>query len=84
LLLDEPTANLDEASSRVAITNLRNAAERGAIVMVATHDLNLIASSNNVLAIRKATVSVAKASDYVAMIQERSKAEPAAALGVVK
>lgn len=84
LLLDEPTANLDKTSSANVIANLQNAAQSGMIVIVATHDLNLISKAHNVLAIRQSTVSIAKAKDYVAMVIDQGKTKRAAALGVVK
>jgi putative ABC transport system ATP-binding protein/lipoprotein-releasing system ATP-binding protein len=38
ILADEPTGNLDEASATVVLDALRDAADSGAIVIVASHD----------------------------------------------
>jgi ABC-type lipoprotein export system ATPase subunit len=46
LLADEPTGNLDVASARVVIEAMRSQAERGAVVVVATHDDAVIASTD--------------------------------------
>lgn len=38
LLLDEPTSNLDESGTEIVLARAREAAERGAIVIIATND----------------------------------------------
>lgn len=42
LLADEPTGNLDSATSEVVIASLRQQAEAGATVIVVTHDPQLV------------------------------------------
>jgi putative ABC transport system ATP-binding protein len=42
LLVDEPTAELDEASRDRAVGLLKDAADRGAAVVVATHDPEVV------------------------------------------
>jgi len=42
LLVDEPTAELDEESRDRAVGLLRDAADRGAAVVVATHDPEVV------------------------------------------
>jgi len=44
LLLDEPTSNVDMASSRAIIAAVRSSVEAGASVVCATHDLELAAA----------------------------------------
>ena len=41
LLVDEPTASLDRNSARTVIAHIRGLANRGCVVVVATHDLEL-------------------------------------------
>lgn len=43
ILADEPTGNLDEASATVVLDALREAADDGAIVIVASHDPQVVA-----------------------------------------
>jgi len=65
LLLDEPTANLDPASSVAAISNLKRAADEGTIVIAASHDETLIEASGDVLIIRDGTVMAANTKQYL-------------------
>ncbi|TCO39437.1 ATP-binding cassette subfamily C protein CydD [Rathayibacter tanaceti] len=51
LALDEPTAALDEESERALLTGLRMLADRGVIVVVATHRPATIAAADSVLAL---------------------------------
>jgi putative ABC transport system ATP-binding protein len=46
LLADEPTSELDEGNREHVMAQLREEAERGAIVVVATHDPVVVASAN--------------------------------------
>jgi putative ABC transport system ATP-binding protein len=49
LLADEPTASLDRDNRELVTRYLREEAERGATVIVATHDEELISSSDRVV-----------------------------------
>jgi putative ABC transport system ATP-binding protein len=49
LLVDEPTAELDEANRDRALALLRAAADRGAAVVVATHDPAVVACCDRML-----------------------------------
>ncbi|SDG91315.1 zinc ABC transporter ATP-binding protein AztA [Microbacterium sp. 77mftsu3.1] len=49
LLLDEPTSGLDDASRRAAASALRVAADRGAAVVVVTHDLGELGDVDDVV-----------------------------------
>jgi putative ABC transport system ATP-binding protein len=49
LLVDEPTAQLDEANRDRALALLRAAADRGSAVMVATHDPAVVAVCDRML-----------------------------------
>ena len=84
LLLDEPSANLDEASARQVALSLQAAADRGVIILVATHDRELIGGSDKVLAIQKGAVSIAKASEYIAFVKGEQTTRKSSKLGVVK
>jgi ABC-type lipoprotein export system ATPase subunit len=44
ILADEPTGNLDKSTSTLVIDALRAEAERGAVVVVATHDEDVMRS----------------------------------------
>jgi len=72
LLMDEPTANLDIKAARVVINSFQQAAKRGAIVVVATHDKNLINKTNEVLLIRNNAVLVAQSSKYLNSLVRKS------------
>jgi ABC-type lipoprotein export system ATPase subunit len=49
LLVDEPTAELDEANRDRAFALLRTAADRGTAVVVATHDPAVVACCDRML-----------------------------------
>lgn len=49
LLADEPTGNLDAEASRAVLAAMRSVAERGGIVVVATHDPALVAQCDSVV-----------------------------------
>ena len=70
--MDEPTANLDIKAARVVINSFQQAAKRGAIVVVATHDKNLINKTNEVLLIRNNAVLVAQSSKYLNSLVRKS------------
>jgi putative ABC transport system ATP-binding protein len=44
LLADEPTSELDEANRTLVLTQLRTEADRGAVVLIATHDEAVVAA----------------------------------------
>lgn len=46
VLADEPTGNLDETSSNAVLGSLRHAADRGAAVVIATHDPRVLDRSD--------------------------------------
>ncbi|ROQ06388.1 ATP-binding cassette subfamily C protein CydD [Rathayibacter sp. PhB93] len=54
LVLDEPTAALDEESERALLAGLRSLADEGVIVLVATHRPATIAAADAVLALAPA------------------------------
>lgn len=51
LLADEPTGNLDADSTSVVLGRLRDEAERGTAVAIATHDPHVVAACDDVLAV---------------------------------
>jgi ABC-type lipoprotein export system ATPase subunit len=53
VLADEPTGNLDHANSRMVIDALRACADRGAAVVIATHDLDAAAAADDVVDLAK-------------------------------
>ncbi|WP_291841608.1 ATP-binding cassette domain-containing protein [Maricaulis sp.] len=65
LLLDEPTANLDAAAAPTLINALRQAAERGAIILAATHDRRVIERAKTVLLVRNGDVMAAPAEQFL-------------------
>ncbi|GHB05873.1 peptidase [Algimonas arctica] len=76
LILDEPTANLDRDSAKHVIASLKEKAERGAIVFVATHDRAVIEQSETVLAIREGGVISADANRYLASLDSSARKDP--------
>ncbi|MHC2185142.1 ATP-binding cassette subfamily C protein CydD [Rathayibacter agropyri] len=56
LALDEPTAALDEESERALLAGLRTLADRGVIVVVASHRPATIAAADSVLVLTPAAV----------------------------
>ncbi len=65
LLLDEPTANLDAAAAPGLVNALRQAAERGAIILAATHDRRVIERAKTVLLVRNGDVMAAPAEQFL-------------------
>ncbi|MBB1040527.1 ATP-binding cassette domain-containing protein, partial [Dietzia sp. Cai40] len=49
LLVDEPTAALDRATSSAVLASLERASAAGAAVLVATHEADVIARCDSVL-----------------------------------
>jgi putative ABC transport system ATP-binding protein len=52
VVVDEPTAELDDDSARLVLSELRRCAEAGSAVVVATHDARAVAGSDRVLRLR--------------------------------
>ncbi len=65
LLLDEPTANLDAAAAPGLVNALRQAADRGAIILAATHDRRVIERAKTVLLVRNGDVMAAPAEQFL-------------------
>ncbi|WP_339743925.1 ATP-binding cassette domain-containing protein [uncultured Maricaulis sp.] len=65
LLLDEPTANLDAAAAPQLIKALVEAAERGAVVIVSSHDRRLIERATTVMLVRNGSILAATAEQYL-------------------
>lgn len=72
LLLDEPTANLDPQTASTVVRSLRDAARKGSVVVVSTHDPALISETDTVLVIRNGALMSAKADDYLKLMTEES------------
>lgn len=49
ILADEPTGNLDTVSSDVVVSALRSRAENGAVVVIVTHDQDLVRKCDRVV-----------------------------------
>ncbi|WP_222195153.1 ATP-binding cassette domain-containing protein [Modestobacter italicus] len=62
LLVDEPTAGVDDATRRALLAALGAEAARGAVVVHATHDEEAIARADHVLALRDGRVDVRRLS----------------------
>lgn len=56
-VLDEPTGHQDEARTALVVDALLAATRRGTCVLVATHDADVIAAADQVLALRKPSVA---------------------------
>jgi PrtD family type I secretion system ABC transporter len=57
MLLDEPSAHLDEAAAASAIASIKGQAARGAIVLVATHDPRLLTHATQIYTIAHGTIT---------------------------
>ena len=64
LLLDEPTAHLDETAEQLVIAELRAAARRGCAVLVVAHRPALLAAADRAVHIKR-TVDVNRTADIV-------------------
>ncbi len=64
LLADEPTGNLDAGSSQIVLNLLRQLHIRGATVLIATHDRELVSQSNDrVIFLNKGRIKKMKIDD---------------------
>ncbi|MFN8196094.1 MAG: ATP-binding cassette domain-containing protein [Nocardioidaceae bacterium] len=61
LLADEPTSELDEANRGLVLAELRAEAERGAVVVVATHDPAVVAACDRHYALDEGRLVLAEA-----------------------
>jgi putative ABC transport system ATP-binding protein len=52
LIADEPTGNLDSATSREVLTTLRDCHTRGQTVVLVTHDPNVASNADRVIRMR--------------------------------
>ena len=71
LLMDEPTANLDSQAAQIVTDSFQKAAKSGTVVVVATHDKNLIRQTNQTLLIRNNAVFVADSNQYLGTITRK-------------
>lgn len=76
IILDEPTANLDQEVGTKLIASLRAAADSGSIVIVATHDTRLVETSKAVLAIRDGGIVSADAQRYLESLRSPAQVTP--------
>ncbi len=65
VVADEPTAELDDATSALVLAELRGCAQEGAAVVVATHDARVVAAADRVLALRHGVLSSERERDGV-------------------
>lgn len=65
LVADEPTAELDDATSALVLAELRRCAIAGAAVLLATHDARVTAAADRVLALRHGVLSSERERDGV-------------------
>jgi putative ABC transport system ATP-binding protein len=59
VVADEPTAELDDVSSALLLTELRRCADAGSAVIFATHDARAVAAADRVLHLRHGVLSTA-------------------------
>ncbi len=71
LLADEPTSELDEGNRGLVLAELRKEAERGAVVVVATHDDAVVAACD-----RHYVLDEGRLTDHVAPVDLRELARP--------
>lgn len=57
VIADEPTAELDDASSALVLAELRRCADAGSAVIFATHDARAVAAADRVLHLRHGVLS---------------------------
>jgi putative ABC transport system ATP-binding protein len=57
VIADEPTAELDDASSQLLLAELRRCAAAGSAVVYATHDARAVAAADRVLHLRHGVIS---------------------------
>lgn len=57
MLLDEPTAHLDEAAAAIAIAAIGDRVKLGAIALVATHDPRLLSHATQIYTIAQGTIT---------------------------
>ena len=65
IVLDEPAANLDPEKSREVTQNLVKIAAMDRIIIAATHDSNLIAATQSIMAIKDGTLMTADTKKYL-------------------
>ncbi len=65
LIADEPTAELDDATSALVLDELARCAAAGSCVIVATHDPRVVAVADRVLALRHGVLSADRERDGV-------------------
>ena len=73
IVLDEPTANLDPEKSREVTQNLVKIAAMDRIIIAATHDNNLIAATQIIMAIKDGTLMTADTKKYLEAKSAQSK-----------
>lgn len=57
IFADEPTASLDEANRQLVISLLKDCANRGAAIILATHDERLVNECDTVISLNNNNVS---------------------------
>ena len=73
LLLDEPTANLDQASVLALKTMLSKVKAAGMITIMSTHDMRLVEVADNVVVITRESLKMLSSADY---FNSMRKAQP--------
>jgi putative ABC transport system ATP-binding protein len=63
VLVDEPTAELDDESAALVMAELHRSAGDGATVIVTTHDQRVVAAADTVLALRHGVLSTERDAD---------------------
>lgn len=69
MVLDEPSANLDQISTEQLRRSLLAAKARGAIVIAATHDNRLLSMADQILLLAPGSIKMVPAADYMATLQ---------------
>jgi ABC-type lipoprotein export system ATPase subunit len=81
LISDEPTAELDELSGRRVVETLRQAAQTGTAIVVATHDANVVAAADRVLRLAEGRIAEHREQREARPGRRRSKHGPPLLVG---
>ena len=68
LVLDEPSANLDQGSLLNFLKGLKNQKSEGSVIIFSTHDTRLLSLADNIILLGNRTLKMMSTSDYLRSI----------------